>query len=271
MPHGVHASQPLSIDTAGGMNNTRSMPTTPATTPPGQTVPQMQPYSGNQPYEGKPNYYATTPSSQTGYAQQSGGRYEYKQEMGPPTAPNTGNNDSSLNEHKSEFKTEFGGPHHSSESNEPQENGYMPNGGYPPSRPEYGYSAPSGHSQLSPEMTSPHHNASGRGTPRTMQSGQSSWGAEYRTPIQGNNGSMYSSHGDSRAPNGAGYPPSAYQPSLKRRRDDDDQDARPVSRETYQTGYDSKRQKMNDPSPFGMPLHAASMQAIKTGGPISSR
>lgn len=73
--NGVGANQPLSIDT-GSMSNARSMPTTPATTPPGQTVPNMQSYSGSQQYDAKQHYYATTPSSQNGYAQQGSSRFD---------------------------------------------------------------------------------------------------------------------------------------------------------------------------------------------------
>lgn len=272
MANGVNPTQPLSIDTAGGMNNARSMPTTPATTPPGQSVPQMQPYSGHQSYDGKQHYYATTPSSQTGYAQQNGNRYDnYKSDMGPPTAPNTGTTDGSQGDHKQDFHAS----HPGSDSADHHENGYMnSNGTYGSTRPEYAYNAGQGHPQLSPEMTSsPHQAGSGRGTPRTIPGGQPQWGGEYRTPPQSNPGSMYSAAGDSRSSNAPGsvngYPTTGYNPnqSLKRRRDDDEQDGRPSSRDTYQTGYDTKRQKVNES--FGMPLHAP-MQAIKTG-PMSGR
>jgi len=269
--NGVNPTQPLTIDTAGSMANTRSMPTTPATTPPGQSVPQMQPYSGHQSYDGKQHYYATTPSSQTGYAQQNGNRYDnYKSDMGPPTAPNTGTTDGGHGEHKQDFHAPHSGP----ESTEHHENGYMSNGTYGSARPEYGYNASQGHQQLSPEMTSsPHQTGSGRGTPRMIPGGQPQWGGEYRTPPQSARGSMYGGPGDSRSSNAPGsvnpYTASGYNPNqtLKRRRDDDEQDTRPVSRDAYQTGYDPKRQKINES--FGMPLHAP-MQAIKTG-PMAGR
>lgn len=269
MPNGVHNTQPLSIDTTGPMNNARSMPTTPATTPPGQHVAQLHQYQGGQQYDSKQGYYATTPSSQTGYAQQPGPRYDtYKGDMGPPTAPHTGNSESSQNDHKQDFSQSHGGQDH-------HDNGYMNgNGTYGSNRPEYShYSTAPGHQQLSPEMTSsPHQAGSGRGTPRTMPPGQPQWGGEYRTPPQTNGSNMYTTaNGDARGTHPAaslnGY--SSYQqPSLKRRRDDED-DVRPASRDTYHTGYDPKRQKMDaGPSgPFGMPLP---MQAIKTG-PIAGR
>lgn len=272
MANGVNSGQPLSIDTAG-MSNARSMPTTPATTPPGQTVQTMQPYSGHQSYDGKQHYYTTTPSSQTGYATQNGTRYDgFKSDMGPPTAPNTGNADAGQGDHKPDFSA-----HSGSEANDHHENGYMSsNGTYGSARPEYAYSAAQGHQQLSPEMTSsPHQAGSGRGTPRTLPGGQPQWGGEYRTPPQSNPGSMYNPAGDSRSSNPSGsvdnYASAGYNPSLKRRRDDDEQDQRPVSRDNYhQTGYDPKRQKLTRPDSFGMPLPNAHMQAIKTG-PMSGR
>ena len=270
MANGVSTGQPLSIDT-GSMNNARSMPTTPATTPPGQQVQTMQPYSGHQTYDNKQGYYATTPSSQTGYASQNGGRYDhFKGDMGPPTAPGTGNTEGS-GDHKQDFSAPPG-----TDNNEHHENGYMTsNGSYGSTRPDYTYNAPHGHQQLSPEMTSsPHQTAgSGRGTPRTLPGSQPQWGGEYRTPPQSNSGSMYNPTGDSRSSNPPGsidnYAPAGYNPSLKRRRDDEEQDPRPGSRDAYQ-GYDTKRQKMNRPESFGMPLPTNHMQAIKTG-PMTGR
>lgn len=269
MPNGVSPGQPLSIDT-GATNNARSMPTTPATTPPGQTVQTMPPYSGHQPYDNKQHYYATTPSSQTGYAMQNGVRFDhFKSDMGPPTAPSTANADSSQGDHKQEYSG-----HGPADGNDHHENGYMNgNGNYSSGRPEYTNGAQF-HHQLSPEMTSsPHQAGSGRGTPRTLPGSQPQWGGEYRTPPQSNPGSMYHPTGDSRSSNPPGsvdnYASSGYQPSLKRRRDDDDQDARPQSRDAYHTGYDQKRQKMARPETFGMPL--PNMQAIKSGGPMQAR
>lgn len=268
LPNGVPSNQPLSIET-GQMNNTRSMPTTPATTPPGQQVQTMQPYSGHQSYDNKQQYYATTPSSQTGYAQ-NGARYDgYKSDMGPPTAPNTGNSES-----HSEHKSDYNG-HATGENPEHPEHGYLnSNSGYPSTRPEYPYATSQNHQQLSPEMTSsPHQAASGRGTPRTMPTGQPQWGGEYRTPPQSNQGSMYNPTGDSRSSNPAGsvdnYGSTGYGQSLKRRRDDDESSQRPGSRDDY-PGYDQKRQKMNRPESFGMPLPTAHMQPIKTG-PMGAR
>lgn len=262
MSNGVSGGQPLSIET-GAMNNTRSMPTTPATTPPGQSVQNMQPYPGHQSYDGK-HYYATTPSSQNGYAQPGSARYDgFKSDMGPPTAPNTGNTEASHGEHKPDYAAAHAGP----EAGEHHENGYINgNGSYPPTRPPYAYNPGQDHPQLSPEMTSsPHQSASGRGTPRTMPGGPPNWTGEYRTPPQSHPGSMYNPAVDSRSSNPDTYGAPTFNPSTKRRRDDEEQDTRPASRD-YQPGYDPKRQKLNRPEPFGMPLPTTHhMQAIKTG------
>lgn len=272
IPNSVSGNMPLSIET--GMNNARSMPTTPATTPPGSNVPNMQSYHGHQGYDSKP-YYATTPGSQTGYTHQANARFDsFKSDMGPPTAPNSGGADPVHHDHKPDFSAGHGGP-------EPHEHGdtsYMGSsaGPYGANRNQY-YNAVQDHQQLSPEMTSsPSHQAgSGRGTPRTMPTGQVQWGGDYRTPPQSNHGSIYNAVGDARNSNTSGsvdnYAPSAYSNAgVKRRREDDDQDARPGSRD-YQGAYDPKRQKVGRQETFGMPLPSAHMQAIKTGAPIPGR
>ncbi|KAI9877892.1 MAG: hypothetical protein M1823_007032, partial [Watsoniomyces obsoletus] len=86
LPNGVNGSQPLSIDT--GLN-ARSMPTTPATTPPSNTQQGMPGYQGQPGYD--KNVYNGTPGSQPGYPPHPDSRYgqpaSYKTEMGPPTGP----------------------------------------------------------------------------------------------------------------------------------------------------------------------------------------
>lgn len=60
---GMQASgQPLSIDT--GLSNARSVPTTPATTPPANVISSMQPYQTSQAYETPRQSYATAPGQQ---------------------------------------------------------------------------------------------------------------------------------------------------------------------------------------------------------------
>lgn len=252
--NGVSGAAPLSIDT--GMN-ARSMPTTPATTPPGNNVQNVNSYQSHPTYDSK-HYYATTPSSQTGYAQQQNGRYDAynKSDMGPPTAPPSGSTES--HDHKSEnYASEHAGQ---SDSAEHQQNGYMSNNASTYSRNQYSYGAGADHQHLSPEMTSSpsHPNNSGRGTPRTMPS-QSQWQADYHTPPRvPTSGNLYNAVGDSRATNGSNaYSTSSYTASNKRGRDEEDDDKL--------DGY--KRQKMGRADTFGMPLTPnVHMQAIKTGG-----
>src|SRR2546423_3846284 len=69
----VAAAQPLSIDT--GLSNARSMPNTPASTPPGSSIQNMQSYPGQQSYDTPKQYYSGPPSQQGAYAQQNVARY----------------------------------------------------------------------------------------------------------------------------------------------------------------------------------------------------
>ena len=259
--NGVNGSQPLSIDTG---INARSMPTTPATTPPSNTQQSMQGYQGQPSYE--KNVYNTTPGSQTGYSQHSdharyGQDHQYpKNEMGPPTAPTA-----SIPAHDQGHVSGQG--HHEHDSSDHHENGYMhanPSA-YETSRGQYGY--PSAAPHLSPEMTgSPHQSGSGRGTPRTMPSSQPSWGPDYHTPPRpGTSSNVYNVMGNTGSTNipssGGNYPGSTYAAaSVKRGRDDDD---RPSSRDY---DYGAKRQKSGHQDTFGMPLQAPHMQPIKSGG-----
>lgn len=263
MPNGVNGSQPLSIDT--GMN-ARSMPTTPATTPPSNAQQPMPGYAGQQGYD--KNVYSTTPGSQQSYAQHSDtaryGQPPYgKSDMGPPSAP-TGS--SSLGDAHDQTHG------HDHDQGGHPENGYMhTNPAYANSRPPYGYNPGSDHPHLSPEMTgSPHHPGSGHATPRTMPPSQGSWSQDYQTPPRpGTSSNVYNVMGNtssSNPPSSSGnYGSSAYSggvPSKKRGREDDDSE-RTGSRDY---DYNTKRQNTGRPDSFGMPLNAPHMQAIKTGG-----
>ncbi|PGG97448.1 protein SOK2 [Blastomyces parvus] len=67
MGAGVQGSQTLSIDT--GLTSARSMPTTPATTPPGANLQNMQQSYQSQPsYDTSKSYYSAAPTSQAQYA-----------------------------------------------------------------------------------------------------------------------------------------------------------------------------------------------------------
>jgi protein SOK2 len=265
LPNGVNGSQPLSIDT--GMN-ARSMPTTPATTPPSNTTQNMQGYQSQPAYD--KNVYSSTPGSQTGYPQHpDSARYGQpvaygKTEMGPPTAPTGSGPMTDPHDHG----------HSQGHDGDHPENGYThaSSAPYGANQGQYGYPG-SAHPHLSPEMTgSPHQSGSGRGTPRTMPSSQQQWNPDYQTPPRpGTSSNVYNVMGNTSSStgpsSGGNYPSSAYSatgtlPSKKRGREDDDQD-RPSSRD-YE--YGAKRQNTGRQDTFGMPLSAPHMQAIKTGG-----
>ncbi|KAG4029503.1 hypothetical protein MFRU_015g00460 [Monilinia fructicola] len=201
----VQGTNPLSIDT--GLSNARSMPTTPATTPPGTSVQSMQQYQQNQqPYDSR-QMYSQAPPPQNAYAQaappqQSMPQYSQqpnsyiKNEMGPPLSRAT---DAEAQHHES--KDSNGMIHHQGNGQVDDEHDQEHDGGeythdsqnnYDSSRRSYNY--PNGpavgsitgeHTHLSPEMTgSPNHPASGRATPRTASAPQSYYAQQqgYSTP-----------------------------------------------------------------------------------------
>ena len=262
LPNGVNGGQPLSIDT--GMN-ARSMPTTPASTPPSNAQQGMQGYQGQSGYD--KNVYNTTPGSQGGYPPHPDSRYgqpgPYKSEMGPPSGPPG----------SAPLSDSHDPGHSQGHDGDHGENGYA-HASHAPygSHGQYAYPG-SAHPHLSPEMTgSPHQAGSGRGTPRTMPPSQPQWSQDYHTPPRpgtSGNSNVYNVMGNNSSStgpsSGGNYPSSAYSAapmaSKKRGREDDDSD-RPGSRD-----YDyAKRQNTGRQDTFGMPLGAPHMQAIKTGG-----
>ncbi|TKA56789.1 Cell pattern formation-associated protein stuA [Cryomyces minteri] len=91
-PSAVQSGQPLSIDT--GLSNARSVPTTPATTPPGNSIQSMQQYHTTQGYDNSRQMYTAAPSQQGQYSSHASmPRYSQtlqqsayiKNEMAPPT------------------------------------------------------------------------------------------------------------------------------------------------------------------------------------------
>jgi enhanced filamentous growth protein 1 len=195
----VQGTNPLAIDT--GISNARSMPTTPATTPPGAPVQSMQQYQqGPQAYDNSRQIYSAPSVQQNSYpqsntGQQGMGRYGQtssyiKNEMGPPTARAPGSGPDA--EHQDQ-KGPNGLIHHNSgndqvghgpgeeeaEHEHDAEYTHDSNATYDAHRGPYNYAPPVGsltgeHTHLSPEMTSsPSHQAgSGRATPRTATTTQ---------------------------------------------------------------------------------------------------
>lgn len=285
----IQGSQPLSIDT--GLSNTRSVPTTPASTPPGTVQPGMsyptaQPYdSGSRPMYSapppQPSQYNTQSQQMMGYRPQDGA-YP-KNEMAPPQrAAEQGDvkpGDSLLPQSNDQVNHAGG----DDEGDHDNENEYThTNAPYNATRGAYAYNsnpAPGpihgDHPHLSPEMTgSPHQNGSGRATPRTTATGQTQWTSGYPTPQrqQPPSSNLYSVMSDTRGPATNGNPPESYQPSgavpqytsqayaatngvptsTKRGREDDDQD--PYARPDSVQGDDMdglKRRKTMDGGAVG--------------------
>jgi len=251
--------QPLQIDT--GMN-ARTVPTTPASTPPNNT--QGIQYQTSQPYDSRQMYSA--PSTYAGYAQPPSRGYSgvqaspggpVKHEMGPPARAGA------ENEHPDGKAHDGYGGHQDAEGEH--------EGEYTHTRPLH-----SDPSHVSPEMThSPHQNGSGRATPRTANPYPG-----YTTPQRGaqlpSSNLAYVMSNDARggAPNGQetyapqpGYQQQQQYPSMngappsnKRMREvDDEQDqfGRPLS-----AGADGYKKQRTDPAsrPISQPVKAGGMR-----------
>ncbi len=191
----VPGNQPLAIDT--GLSNARSVPTTPATTPPGSGMQNMQHYQTSQAYDSTRQLY-TAPAAQQGQysSQQPLPRYGQalqpspyiKNEMAPPTRSGA------EGEHQPDAKPTDGlipqgaeavghGPG-DEEAEHDHEAEYAHNGAsYNGGRSSYGYNPNppaalhSEHSHLPSDLGgSPHQNGSGRATPR---SSQTQWSGSY--------------------------------------------------------------------------------------------
>ncbi|KKY14713.1 putative apses transcription factor [Phaeomoniella chlamydospora] len=300
LPGTLGTSQPLSIDT--GLSNTaRSMPTTPATTPPGNNMQNMQQYQHSQGYDAK-HYYSgppsqpsyTTPQSLDRYGQNNTSVY-VKNEMGPPSTRGPGlhqqpeqheyKNDQYSQRPASAHLVQQSGEHDGTQvhDHEYMQNG---NGAYGTDRSAYAYG--SGHSvsglqgansHVSPAMNGSPSQPSGPGhvTPRTTNPSQPSWASGYHTPPRQPqpNTSPYGLINDSRVggQNGGsdGYTPPNYTtsvlngtPGSKRGREDDDQD----QANGLEPAYDLKRRRTLRDEPMGAGVVAlpAMQTQIKAGG-----
>jgi len=206
---GVQGTQPLSIDT--GLSNARSMPTTPATTPPGNSMQSMQPYQSQQGYDSSRPMYSAAPAqgnqygSQQNIAQQNLARFGQpmqsnhyiKNEMGPPSSRAPGSGPDS--EHHGDSKADtyvpvqgndqvgHGTGEEEAEHEHDSDYAHDNSAAYNANRGPYAYNPgplPGEHPHLSPEMTgSPsHQNGSGRVTPRGSAAGPAQWAPGYQTP-----------------------------------------------------------------------------------------
>ncbi|PWY70411.1 cell pattern formation-associated protein stuA [Aspergillus heteromorphus CBS 117.55] len=230
MSSGVPNTQPLSIDTA--LSNARSMPTTPATTPPGNNLQGMQSFQGQSGYDSKP-YYSAAPPSHPHYASQQPlaptGMASYgqamqshpyiKSEMGPPSSRTPGGQpETETADVKPERYSQSNGHVGSNggESVPEHESEYVQHdsAGYNTSRGSYTYttnpsvgSLTGDHSQLTPEITgSPtQQSGSGRMTPRTSGGPPPPWASGYSTPPRpAAASSLYNIVSDTRGTSGNG-------------------------------------------------------------------
>lgn len=292
MNSGVPHSQALSIDTT--LSNQRSMPTTPATTPPGSNMQGMPPYQGQSGYDQSKSYYSAPPPAHSQYAPhtpmtQSGistygqtlPNVNYlKNEMAPPTGRAPGAPEAETSDLKSERYSQSHGPGESVPEQEPE---YLQDQGppYGAGRGSYSYatnpsvgSLTGEHSQLTPEMTgSPQQNGSGRMTPRS--SNPSSHWPGYNTPPRPSATTLYNAVSDTRGTpaNGVSDPYSMAAiggmggSGTKRMRDDDDDVIRPENA----GDYESKRRKtLTDatiPGGLGGPL----LQPMKPSAVMNRR
>lgn len=265
----------ISIDTSLS-NSARSLPNTPATTPPGSTLQSMQAYPPvSQPYDSSRQMYQAPPTSSHYQGSNPSGQERplynqsnyVKSEMAPPsnrpagsgaeqadTKPASGILQAGAGEAGATTGTEEEADHeHDGEYTHDS-------GAYDTNRGSYNYNATQAtlstdHSHISPELSgSPHQTGSGRATPRTAASqtyytqqgystqprlGQSSSNVynvirNERGTANGTSGTdVYGSQGDMTGSlqNGYGTQQSVLNggPTLKRGRDDDEDDSRPTS------------------------------------------
>lgn len=206
------ANQPngLTIDTS---INARSVPQTPATTPPGTSVPQMSTYQTTQPYDATRQMYTAHPQQQGGYGGQPGmPRYGQlqpspyiKNEMAPPAR--AGPDGDSNGDHKQQDG--YSAQSHAENSESEHEGEYTHSAGpYNGSRVSYAYGAHATPSSMhgdqphmSSEMTGSPHHKSGGATPRTTTS-YNAYNTPQRAQLPSSN--LYSVMSDNRnAANGA--------------------------------------------------------------------
>jgi len=299
-------TQPLAIDT--GLSNTRSVPTTPASTPPG-SMQTMSQYPTSQGYDGNRQMY-TAPSAQQGqYGSQPSNMVQYRQplqpsafpknEMGPPARTGTETDqdskpsDGMLGQGSDPVSQ---GPGEEEAEHEHDSEYTHSTAPYNQNRAPYGYSASasgplhSDHTHLSPEMTgSPHQNGSGRATPRTTATAQAWTPQGYSTHQrqQAPASNLYSVMTDTRGtangnsaadtyptPNTlpAGYPPQGYSSSNgmapSNKRGRDDDDEDPYRRDDL-NGI--KRQKSIREENVGGAVGGGVGDLQRTRAPISQR
>ncbi|KAK0635542.1 hypothetical protein B0T17DRAFT_503065 [Bombardia bombarda] len=203
--NGQQQANPMSIDT--GLSNARSLPNTPATTPPGSSIQSMQPYPPvSQAYDSSRQMYQAPPAQQSPYPPSNSnpqdrniyGQTNYvKSEMGPPSSRPSGPGSEQADTKPPNGMMHPGqseqGSHQGAEdeADHDHEAEYThDSGAYDANRGSYNYSAPAvsslpnDHAHLSPDISgSPHQAGSGRATPRTAAAPPSYYAQQgYHTP-----------------------------------------------------------------------------------------
>ena len=196
----MQGGQPLSIDT--GLSSTRSVPNTPATTPPGNGLPGVQQYQTTQGYDTTRQMYHAAPAHQAHYGSlPSMTRYGpnvqtnayIKNEMAPPSRgvadqdqPAAEAKPADLIDHTADHVSHPAGP--DTEAVHETDYAHAGNTQYGTSRGSYSYATGATESlageqgHIATGMTSPpQQNGSGRGTPRTASVSQSQWDGAYTT------------------------------------------------------------------------------------------
>ncbi|KAH8670998.1 hypothetical protein BX600DRAFT_235497 [Xylariales sp. PMI_506] len=223
---GAPSNNPMSIDT--GLSNARSMPATPATTPPGASLQSMQSYSqGSQSYDSSRGVYNAPPAQQSPYppstnSPQDRGSYGQSNaymrgDMAPPSGrPGAGEQDVKPPNGLLHPGQQGEPIHHSTGEEEADHEAEYTHdsGAYDTNRTAYSYNAPpvaplSNDHHINPDMTgSPSHQAgSGRATPRTANPPQGYYSQQggYNTPPRvAPSSNLYNVMSNDRgAPNGA--------------------------------------------------------------------
>jgi enhanced filamentous growth protein 1 len=245
----VQNATPLAIDT--GLSNTRSLPNTPATTPPGNAIHNLQPYQAQQSFD-KP-VYSAAPQQQSQYAtqQQNMARFGQphpnpyvKSDMGPPALKAGSSSEADHTEIKQDPYAQQGTEQLNHSSNEVEgehdtDYAHENTNGYSADRSTYNYNTGAVMGSIGDQQThvsqdqvngSPHQNGSGRVTPRTTTVPQQQWSSGFNTPPRiSQTSALYNAVTDrSSVSNGvadtyshANYAPGAVNGNKRPREDDD--------------------------------------------------
>lgn len=225
----------ISIDTSLS-NNARSLPNTPATTPPGSTIQSMQSYppvsqaydSSRQMYQAAPSQHSYPPSNPPPQDRPIYGHTSYvKNDMAPPSSRPAGSGGEQVEAKPSNGILHAGqgeavpSATAEEEADHEHEQEYThESGSYDANRSSYSYSAPpvaslpNDHSHLSPDMSgSPHQAGSGRATPRTVPPPQPYYSQQgYHSPprVGQPSSNLYNVMSNERGPSNGSQPSDVY-------------------------------------------------------------